>query len=155
LRLLGHYQRALVLDKDTMERRRELLRPRHNWTLSSEHSYALDLRLVGRYKDAESLQARNVREQRLVMGRDNPVTLDAEHNLALCHYRLGDREAAGLRLADLLDRCERTVGENHPLTLRLTVSQSCHAREHGDVDQARELSESVLHRYTTLLGPGP
>ncbi|MDQ0686224.1 tetratricopeptide (TPR) repeat protein [Streptomyces achromogenes] len=162
LRLLGRYPEALEHDRRTMESRRLLLRARHPWTLGSEISYAIDLRLLGRYAEAESIQAKNVREIRLVMGRDNPQTLKAEHNLALCRYRLGERdrgrdrgaerEEPGELLSSVLERGERVLGETHPLTLIFATAQSCYAREHGDIDRARELSEAVVARYEVMLG---
>ncbi len=51
LRLLGRYAEALELDRKTLEMRREVLRSRNPWTLSSELSCALDLRLLGRYEE--------------------------------------------------------------------------------------------------------
>jgi tetratricopeptide (TPR) repeat protein len=143
LRLLGRYEETLETDRQTMEARRQLLRARHPWTLSSEITYAIDLRLLGRYAEAESIQAKNVRENRLVMGPDNPQTLKAEYNLALCRHRLGERgrgdkrDQPGPMLSSVLERGERVLGETHPLTLIFATSQSCYAREHGDIDQAR------------------
>ncbi|MDG9716557.1 FxSxx-COOH system tetratricopeptide repeat protein [Streptomyces sp. DH24] len=160
LRLLGRYEETLETDRQTMEARRQLLRARHPWTLSSEITYAIDLRLLGRYAEAESIQAKNVRENRLVMGPDNPQTLKAEYNLALCRYRLGERgrgdkrEQPGPMLASVLERGERVLGEAHPLTLIFAAGQSCYAREHGDIDQARELSEAVVARYELMLPEG-
>ncbi|WP_395573307.1 FxSxx-COOH system tetratricopeptide repeat protein [Streptomyces sp. BK79] len=164
LRLLGRYQETLDTDRQTMEARRRLLRARHPWALSSEINYAVDLRLLGRYAEAESVQAKNVRENRIVMGRDNPQTLRAEYNLALCRYRLGDRDRSrdrgegvdepGPLFAGVLERGERVLGETHPLTLIFATSQSCYAREHGDIDQARELSEAVVARYEMMLAEG-
>lgn len=164
LRLLGRYQETLEVERQTMEARRQLLRARHPWTLSSEIAYAVDLRLLGRYTEAESIQAKNVRENRIVMGRDNPQTLRAEYNLAMCRYRAGDRdrsrdrgderEEPGPLLAGVLERGERVLGETHPLTLIFAVGQSCYAREHGDIDQAHELSEAVVARYEVKLAEG-
>ncbi|CAL9460752.1 FxSxx-COOH system tetratricopeptide repeat protein [Streptomyces sp. enrichment culture] len=158
LRLLGRYEETLETDRRTMEARRQLLRARHPWALSSEITYAIDLRLLGRYADAESLQSKNVRENRIVMGPDNPQTLKAEYNLALCRYRLGERaphgEEPGPMLSSVLERGERVLGETHPLTLIFATGQSCYAREHGDIDQARELSEAVVARYEMMLPAG-
>ncbi len=158
LRLLGRYEETLETDRRTMEARRQLLRARHPWALSSEINYALDLRLLGRYSEAESIQVKNVRENRLVMGPDNPQTLKAEYNLALCRYRIGEQaprgEEPGPMLASVLERGERVLGENHPLTLIFATGQSCYAREHGDIDQAREVSEAVVARYEMMLAEG-
>ncbi|MHC5908040.1 FxSxx-COOH system tetratricopeptide repeat protein [Streptomyces sp. S6] len=146
MRLLGRYEDALVTDRKAWEARRNLLRARHPWTLLNETSYAVDLRLLGRYAEAESVQARNVEESRIVMGADNPQTLYAEHNYALCLYRSGNRDAAGPLFASVLERGERVHGDS-PTALVFAAAQSCFIREHGDIDQARELSEFILARY--------
>lgn len=160
LRLLGRYQETLEIDRETMEARRQLLGPRHPRSLNSEIAYATDLRLLGRYGDAQSIQAKNVRENRLVMGHDNPQTLRAEYNLALCRYRMGERgrgdrqDQPGPMLSSVLERGERVLGETHPWTLIFATAQSCYAREYGDIDQARELSEAVVAGYEMMLPEG-
>ncbi|MEU9556035.1 FxSxx-COOH system tetratricopeptide repeat protein [Streptomyces fumanus] len=164
LRLLGWYREALDVDKQTMEARRQYLRARHPFTINSEIYYANDLRLLGRYAEAESIQRKNVHEARIALGRDNPYTLRAEYNLALCRYRMGDRDRRrdsgdgpqepGALLASVLERGERVLGETHPNTLMFATGQSCYAREHGDIDQARELSEAVVARYEVMLAEG-
>ncbi|MEU5367350.1 FxSxx-COOH system tetratricopeptide repeat protein, partial [Streptomyces sp. NPDC005925] len=160
LRLLGRHLEALETDRQTMEARRQLLGRRHQWTLNSEIAYATNLRLLGRYGDAQSIQADNVEENRRVMGHDNPQTLKAEYNLALCHYRLGERgrgdkrDQLGPMLSSVLERGERVLGEAHPLTLIFAAAQSCYAREHGDIDQARELSEAIVAHYEVMLPEG-
>ncbi|HET9380638.1 MAG TPA: FxSxx-COOH system tetratricopeptide repeat protein [Streptomyces sp.] len=160
LRLLGRYQEALETDRATMEARRRQLGQRHPWSLNSEIAYATDLRLLGRYGDAQAVQAGNVGENRIVMGPGNPQTLRAEYNLALCRHLLGgpgrgDRhEGPGAMFSGVLERGERALGETHPLTLIFAAAQSCYAREHGDIDQARELGETVVSRYEAMLPEG-
>jgi tetratricopeptide (TPR) repeat protein len=164
LRLLGWYREALDVDKQAMEARRQFLRARHPYTIHSEISYAIDLRLLGRYAEAESIQSKNVHESRLALGRDHPRTLKGEYNLALCRYRMGERdrrrdrgdgpqEPAAL-FASVLERGERVLGETHPDTLVFATAQSCYAREHGDIDLARELSEAIVARYEVLHADG-
>ncbi|MCZ4123271.1 FxSxx-COOH system tetratricopeptide repeat protein [Streptomyces sp. H39-S7] len=153
LRLLGRYAEAFDFDRQTLDTRRDALRSRHNWTLSSEINYAWDLRLLGRYDEAVSVQERSVRTHRDVMGPDNPQTLRAEHNLVMSQYRAGDRRAQTV-LARLLERVERVLGENEPLTLMVAAGYACVAREHGDLDRARAVGEAVNRRYRATLGAG-
>ncbi len=80
--------------------------------------------------------------------------MKGRHNLAFCHYRSGDHESAGRLFADVLERSERVLGETNPDTLRYATSQSCFIREHGDIDQARELSETTIARYEVMLAEG-
>ncbi|MFB7501532.1 FxSxx-COOH system tetratricopeptide repeat protein [Streptomyces sp. NPDC056161] len=154
LRLLGKYAEAVELDRKTLDARRLVLKARHPWTLSSEVSYAVNLRLLGRYGEAESVQSKNVRESRIVMGKDNPGTLRGELNLALCWLRAGKRPDAGELLTNVLEGYERKLGDTALDTLSAAVSQNCFAREHGDIDQARETGESIIARYEMLLPEG-
>ncbi len=128
--------------------------PASNATLSSESSYAHDLRLLGRYDRAASLQGHNCEQHRAVLGPDNPQSLRAEHNLAECLYRVGDRPRAADLMARLLERCQRALGDTHPLTVRVTVTYSSFEREHGDLDQARERCEFALRHYREQFGDG-
>ncbi|MFJ3302945.1 FxSxx-COOH system tetratricopeptide repeat protein [Streptomyces sp. NPDC086549] len=153
-RLLGRYEDARRTDQETLESRRLLLTGRHLMTLFSEVSYSIDLRLLGRYAEAESIQAKNVREYRLVGGKGNPDALRAEHNLALCQLRTGDRVSAAALLTRVLEGFERRLGDTNLRTLSAAVSHSCFNREHGDIDLARETSESILARYEQLLPEG-
>ncbi len=154
-RVLGRYTEALEMDRRALEARRERLRPRHNWTLFSEINYAWDLRLLGRYEEAISIQEPSVEVHRDVMVPDNPQTLRAEHNLAMCLYRQGDRTRGVTLLGDVLERCERVLGDTDSLTLMAASSYGCMQREHGDLDLARRLGERVLDRYREMLGPRP
>ena len=91
-----------------------------------------------------------------MLGADNPQTLRAEHNLALCHYRSRATAARPRALfTRVLERCERVLGEDDPLTLMFAASQSCFAREHADIDQAREISETRRRAATPTCSARP
>ncbi|MFD0305143.1 FxSxx-COOH system tetratricopeptide repeat protein [Streptomyces sp. NPDC127119] len=159
LRLLGRYEQARECDRRTLEERRRILSTRNPSTLSSEFHHALDLRLLGQYKVAVSIQRENVRELRRAVGSGNYVTVLAEYNYALCAYGSSgrDRERTDqllAALADLRERSERVLGETSPTTLIVTSGYSCFARRHGNVDEARTVSESVIARYEVMLPAG-
>jgi hypothetical protein len=50
LRTLGEYQRARVLDEDTLSRRRRALGDDHPDTLASANNLATDLHALGKHK---------------------------------------------------------------------------------------------------------
>ncbi|MBQ0853452.1 tetratricopeptide repeat protein [Streptomyces sp. BH-SS-21] len=159
LRLLGRYEQARECDRRTLEERRRILSTRNPSTLSSEFHHALDLRLLGQYKVAGSIQRENVRELRRAVGPGNYVTVLAEYNYALCAYGSGGRDREHTdqllaALADLRERSERVLGETSPTTLIVTSGYSCFARRHGNVDEARTVSESVIARYEVMLPAG-
>ncbi|MGW0566407.1 FxSxx-COOH system tetratricopeptide repeat protein [Streptomyces tauricus] len=156
LRLLGRYEQARECDRRTLEERRRILSPGNPATLSSEWSHALDIRLLGQYKVAGSIQRENVRELRKAVGPGKYVTLLAEYNHVLCAYGSSDRDRERMgqllaTLADLRERSERVLGETSPYTLIVTSGYSCFARRHGDIDEARAVSESVIARYEVML----
>ncbi|MEV2194355.1 FxSxx-COOH system tetratricopeptide repeat protein [Streptomyces phaeochromogenes] len=158
-RLLGRYEQARECDRRTLEERRRVLGAGNTETLSSEFHYAMDLRLLGQYKVAGSIQRENTRELHKAVGPNYPATtLLAEYNLALCQCAgIGrDRERTDellATLADLRERSERVLGETNPNTLIVTSGYSCFARRHGNIDEARAVSESVIARYEVML-PG-
>ncbi|UPZ28984.1 FxSxx-COOH system tetratricopeptide repeat protein [Streptomyces sp. LRE541] len=156
LRLLGRYEQARECDRRTLEERRRILPPGNPATLSSEFHHAMDLRLLGQYNVAGSIQRENVRELRKAVGPGNYVTLLAEYNHALCVYGNSGRDRERMNqllatLADLRERSERVLGETSPFTLIVTSGYGCFARQHGDIDEARAVSESVIARYEAML----
>ncbi|MGW2934330.1 FxSxx-COOH system tetratricopeptide repeat protein [Streptomyces sp. NPDC001156] len=153
LRLLGRYHEALEIDQQTLGERQRILGSGDVWTLFSGILCATDLRLLGRYAEALQLQDHNVTLHQEILGRTRPQTLRAEHNFAVCLYRGTDHERAGPLFSHLLRQGERVLGDTDPLTLLFAASQSCYAREHGNIDAARLISESVGDRYERLLGP--
>ncbi|GAA2684757.1 FxSxx-COOH system tetratricopeptide repeat protein [Streptomyces violaceolatus] len=154
LRLLGRYEDALSVDLPTLRDRRRLLGDRHPWTLSSETACAVDLRLLGRHEEALSRQDANWGLVRDTLGAHNRQTLLAAHNLALCHYAVGDTDEAAHHVGQALELGERVLGDSDPLVLMLLAGRSCLAREHGDLDLARALSERVVGRYEETLTAG-
>ncbi|PSM38386.1 ATP-binding protein [Streptomyces dioscori] len=153
LRLLGRYAEALEIDRRVFGLRCDVLGPHHFLSLNSEFWCAIDLRLLGRYREALETQRENTIRHREVLGDDNPQTLWAVYNLAQCTYRTDDLDAAEEYFAAARAKSERVHGKRHSVTLVFATAHSCFMREHGDIDQARMLSERVVARYRRLLGP--
>ncbi|MGW6567944.1 FxSxx-COOH system tetratricopeptide repeat protein [Streptomyces sp. NPDC054975] len=154
LRLLGRYQEAYDLDAETLARRETVLRTRHANTLNSANALAHDLRLLGRYRDALVRQEANVRLHAQVLGAQHPQTLAARSQLALCRRREGSsQQDIGAQMASLLDQIEQVHGRGHHVTLAFINNYANYLREHGDLDQARELTQEAEAGYRSLLGP--
>ncbi|MFE3743428.1 FxSxx-COOH system tetratricopeptide repeat protein [Streptomyces sp. NPDC059134] len=152
LRLLGRYEESLELNRRTLETRREVLGPGHPSSLYSEINYAVDLRLLGRYQEAEALQSRSFRGHRRELGPDHPQTLRAGHHLALCRYLAGPAGARAL-FGQMLERCERVLGDHDPLTQMVATSCAWLERETGDPAHALVRHTEVEERYAAMLGP--
>ncbi|WP_413758951.1 FxSxx-COOH system tetratricopeptide repeat protein [Streptomyces sp. MMBL 11-3] len=153
LRLLGRYEEALEIGRRVHQLRRVALGPHGRLTLFSELWCAADLRLLGRHREALEIQRENTDLHREALGDDNPQTLWAVYNLAQCLYRTDDHEKAGKHFAAARAKSDRVLGKRHSDTLIFATAHSCFLREHGDIDQARTLSERVVGRYERLLGP--
>ncbi|MEU4208955.1 FxSxx-COOH system tetratricopeptide repeat protein [Streptomyces sp. NPDC026206] len=153
LRLLGRYTEAYDIDLETLRKRESLLRARHAATLVSGIACARDLRLMGRYRDALARQEHGMRLHIQVLGPQHPQTLRARHNLVLCERRAGALQDVGGAMASLLEQTEQVHGRGHYATLGLVVDHGNHAREHGDLQQARDLITEGEHGFRELLGP--
>ncbi|MFE3829176.1 FxSxx-COOH system tetratricopeptide repeat protein [Streptomyces sp. NPDC059092] len=152
LQLLGRYEESLELNRRTLETRREVLGPAHPSSLYSEINHAVDLRLLGRYQEAEALQSRSLRRHRQELGPDHPQTLRAGHHLALCRYLAGPAGARPL-FGQMLERCERVLGDHDPLTQMIATSCAWLERETGDPAHALVRHTQVEERYAAMLGP--
>ncbi|MGK5638196.1 FxSxx-COOH system tetratricopeptide repeat protein [Streptomyces sp. URMC 126] len=153
LRLLGRYSEAYDIDLETLRARENLLRARHAATLVSGIACARDLRLMGRYGDALARQELGMRLHIQVLGANHPQTLRARHNLLLCQRRAGTPQDLTGAMAGLLEQMEQVHGRGHYATMGLVVDFGNYAREHGDLQQARELIEEGESGFRALLGP--
>ncbi|MBB5117009.1 ATP-binding protein [Streptomyces eurocidicus] len=153
LRLLGRYADAYETDLENLRRRESLLRARHAATLVSGIACARDLRMMGRYRDALARQELGMRLHLQVLGPHHPQTLRARHNLLLCERRAGGFQDVGAAMALLLEQMEQVHGRGHYATIGLVVDHGNHAREHGDLGQARELIAEGEAGFRALLGP--
>ncbi|MGW3957772.1 FxSxx-COOH system tetratricopeptide repeat protein [Streptomyces sp. NPDC004752] len=154
LRRLGRYQEAYDLDVDNLARRENLLRARHITTLSSGNAVAQDLRFLGRFRDALARQEPVVRLHVQVLGAQHPQTLSARGHLVMCRRREGSQpQETGPEMASLLDQLAQVHGRGHYRTLAFITNYGNYLREHGDLNQSRELIDEAEAGYRALLGP--
>ncbi|WP_137993383.1 FxSxx-COOH system tetratricopeptide repeat protein [Streptomyces vilmorinianum] len=154
LRMLGRYQEAYDSDVDTLARCESVLRPRHASTLNSSNAVAHDLRLLGHYREALARQESTVRLHVQLLGPHHLQTLYARSQLALCRRREGGTsQDIGAMMASLLEQLEQVHGRSHFVTLSSITNYANYLREHGDLDQARELITEAEAGYRALLGP--
>jgi hypothetical protein len=81
--MLGDAQAARDLDRDTLERRRQVLGHDHPDALKSASNLAADLRALGEAQAARDLDQDTLERRRQVLGHDHPDTLSSAHNLAV------------------------------------------------------------------------
>jgi Tetratricopeptide repeat len=90
--VLGEFEKACELDRDTLRRRRAVLGPEHPRTLQSERLVAIDLRGLGDDGQAREIDERLFAHYRRVHGMDFMATLLAAGDLGLDLRILGEAE---------------------------------------------------------------
>jgi tetratricopeptide (TPR) repeat protein len=148
---LGDYERARILDEDTLARRRRILGEDHDSTLASARQLARALRGLGDYQRARALDEEILVRIRRLLGEDNPSTLAAASNLARDLYGLPDYQRARALEEDTHVRRRRVLGEDHPDTLSSAYNLARVLLELGDYQQARALDEDTLARERRVL----
>jgi tetratricopeptide (TPR) repeat protein len=114
---VGDHNRAYTVDRDLLDRQREVLGEEDNLTLATASSVAIALSDLGRVEEALGLGEDILGRQRRVLGEDHPETLRTATNLAVVLSDLGRVEEARELGEDTLDRRRRVLGEDHPNTL--------------------------------------
>jgi nucleoside phosphorylase len=152
-RALGEYKLARQLDKDTLARRKNLLKADHEDTLASATALADDLRALGKFKLARQHDEDALARYRRVLGDDHVDTLRSASNLAVDLSRLGEVERARELNEATLARRSEILGNDHPDTLISASNLADNLRALGDLEQARRLDEQTLARYGEVLGP--
>ncbi|HKQ60223.1 MAG TPA: protein kinase [Candidatus Polarisedimenticolaceae bacterium] len=115
------------------------------------HSIGEALRGLGAVAESVPLLERAHARLRDELGADDPSTLSAANDLALAYSALS-RSAGPELLADVLDSQRRTLGAEHPDTLRTTVSLALVLRETLRREEAQRLLASALPALQRVLG---
>ncbi len=148
-----------VVVRTRSDLRRSLRGDDHPDTLDSAYSLAVDLRELGQYEQArqlgeDTLTALPPRPRR----RPSPIPYALPIPRRLPCGTLGQYERARQLGEDTLTRCRRTLGDDHPHTLRRVHRSPSYLRELGQYERARQLGEDNLTRMrrywaTTTLTP--
>ncbi|KAI1285126.1 hypothetical protein F5Y03DRAFT_193410 [Xylaria venustula] len=92
--ILGKYNNAELLYRQTLELREGVLGREHPSTLNSMDNLALVLRSQGKYEEAETMHRQTLKLREGVLGREHPSTLNSMNNLALVLDSQGKYEEA-------------------------------------------------------------
>ncbi|MGW5423956.1 FxSxx-COOH system tetratricopeptide repeat protein [Streptomyces sp. NPDC003943] len=153
LRLLGSYEDAFEHDTATLARSERALLPQTVTTLATGLAVAQDLRLLGRYGEALARQESTLRMHELVLGSLHPQTLEARVQLIRCRRSGGALHPdLGAAMAAVLEDLEQVHGRGHHATLSFLNDYGNFLREHGDVDEARELVDEAEAGFRDLFG---
>lgn len=101
-------------------------------------------RELGELTNARRLQREAAVTLRNRFGNEDPLTRMAFFELAVTLYFMGSLQESGALLDDLHNFFGRTLGYNHPQTLRVVVALSAIRFASCDFSQARQFDEDVL-----------
>jgi hypothetical protein len=146
LRMLGHYQEASDLNKDTSARRRRLYGDDHPHTLISAGNLAGDLRGLGQVDAAFELNQDNLTRRRRLYGDDDPRTFISATCVARDLAASGRIQEARELNEDTLARRRRVLGDDHPGTFLSALSLVANLRDLGEDQAAEDLYRDTLAR---------
>jgi tetratricopeptide (TPR) repeat protein len=152
LNMLGEFDRAGQLNKETLDRTVRILGPDHLWTLRTATNYAIYLRSLHQHEQAHRVNQDAYSRARRTLGVDHPMTLDIANGLAINLGALDQYERALELDEDTVRRSQNVLGENHPDTLSTAHNLGNDLRGLGRFEQARQSDEDIGDRMRQVLG---
>jgi tetratricopeptide (TPR) repeat protein len=105
--ILGKYQTAQVMHRQTLELTEKVLGEEHPDTLGSMNNLALMLDNLGKYEEAETIYRRALEGYATVLGEEHPGTVRCRNNLASCVGHQGQTLIARDVSAGAMEHAER------------------------------------------------
>ncbi|KAG8829262.1 hypothetical protein FRC17_006871 [Serendipita sp. 399] len=149
---MGHFQPAVELHRDVIDRQLRTLGKDHEDTLWTMGNYSLCLQRLGMLKESLALKRLILASQERVLGPDHPHTLWMIGQVASTLSDLGQYEEALKLRQVVLDKRRRSLGAEHPDTLRAMGSLASCLRDLGQHQRALEIKETVLSLQKKVLG---
>lgn len=146
------YQRARILDEDTLARTRRVLGEHHPDTFTSAHRLARDLHKLGDDEQARCIHESTLAGRRRLLGEDHPDTIESAGELARSLVQLGDYEQAYSIRKHTVEYYRRVRGEDHLDTLGSVSGLAGVLSLLGAYKEARALAEDTLVRYRLIVG---
>jgi hypothetical protein len=151
-RLLGEFEVARGMDRDVLDRQRDLLGLRHLLTLMTARSYAADLRLAGDFEAALLEDQSTWQAHRQTLGDDHLMTIISSSNLAISELLYGELEQARRRLRDELPRTQRIAAERPAQEPILLARIGFLERQLGDYEKSRDSLLQATTQFENLIG---
>ncbi|KAI1286514.1 hypothetical protein F5Y03DRAFT_146430 [Xylaria venustula] len=144
--ILGKYNNAEQLYRQTLELREGVLGREHPSTLASMNNLANVLGSQGKYKEAETMHRQTLELKEGVLGREHPSTLDSMNNLALVLGSQGKYKEAETMHRQTLELKEGVLGREHLSTLDSMNNLAEVLRSQGKYEEA----ETILASHHTV-----
>ncbi|OWT42400.1 phosphorylase superfamily [Pochonia chlamydosporia 170] len=150
--LLGRYQKAEQMHRQSLQVYETVLGKDHPDTLSSINSLANALKNLGKYEEAERMHRQTLQLRQKVLGKDHPRTLDSMNNLANVLRHLGKYEEAEQMHWQTLELRQKVLGKDHPDTLSSMDSLANVLRHLGEYEEAEQMHRQTLELREKVLG---
>ncbi|RYO95238.1 hypothetical protein DL764_007723 [Monosporascus ibericus] len=149
--LLGKYDEAEQMYRQTLELKKSMLDREHPDTLTSMDNLALVLYREGKYEEAERMHRQTLELKEKVLGKTHPDTLASMNNIALILDSQGKFEEAEQMHREVLEIREAVLDREHPDTLttmnnlaNVLNNQGKHEEAERMLRQTLKLSQKVL-----------
>ncbi|RYP20805.1 hypothetical protein DL767_009390 [Monosporascus sp. MG133] len=149
--LLGKYDEAEQMYRQTLELKKSMLDREHPDTLTSMNNLALVLYREGKYEEAERMHRQTLELKEKVLGKTHPDTLASMNNIALILDSQGKYKEAEQMHREVLEIREAVLDREHPDTLttmdnlaNVLNNQGKHEEAERMLRQTLKLSQKVL-----------
>ncbi|KAI1745736.1 kinesin light chain 1 [Xylaria scruposa] len=150
--IIGKYDTAEQIHRETLELRHQVLGEDHPDTLTSFERLARTLRKRGKLEDAKEMQDKTLALSRKILGPNHPITLQTLNDVASTLQRQGKYEEAEHLHRETLSMATAVLGEEHPTTLESTRNVAYTLRKQGKYDKAAELQRKALAFTESMFG---
>ncbi|WIX85275.1 FxSxx-COOH system tetratricopeptide repeat protein [Amycolatopsis sp. DG1A-15b] len=149
--VVGRYEQAAQVAKQTLARYTETLGAEHEETLNAQLTYALILKARGDFAEARRQNDDTYIRARGLFGEDDPITLRAAHEFIVALLLTGECSAVRDLAEETYHRCVRIFGAEHHDSTSTLVLLVLARRELGHYRWARteleQIAESAEQRY--------
>jgi tetratricopeptide (TPR) repeat protein len=150
--VVGRYDEAAEVAKETRGRYLEAVGPDSEETLSAQLTYALILKARGDFAEARNRNREIYEKARGLFGDDDPTTLLAAHELIVALLLTGEYEEARNLAHETYTRRAEIFGYDNVRTIGTQVLHVLARRELGDYPWARIEMERIAERAEQLYG---
>jgi tetratricopeptide (TPR) repeat protein len=150
-RQLRHFEYALRLNEDIVERRKAIFGQEHAQTLRAMNGLVFSYRGVGQSEKALELAKETLELRKRHLGPTHPDTLVSMNNVAWLYLDKQPEKALPL-FEETLEAMREKLAPLHPERINTTanLARAYHAAE--QIDKAVPLQEAVLKQFKTVHG---
>ncbi|MFL5330876.1 MAG: tetratricopeptide repeat protein [Gemmataceae bacterium] len=150
---LGRHPESVVLNEETLKRRKARLGPDHPDTLTSMANLATVYGYLGRYPEQIVLNEETLKRRKARLGPDHPDTLTSMFHVAGGYLTRGRVPEALALFEETLKLMKARLGPDHIETLRCTTNVADCYSFLGRHPEALAMREELLKQFKAKEGP--